>query len=88
MGSGDRLEVQTKIINTGEDAFGAVLEVQLPRGVSYINANTSEPGLSILCSPPTPLNNYTLHCEVGQLMLLLLIMLYRALQCSILYNML
>ena len=39
--------------------------MQLPRGVSYINANTSEPGLNMLCSPPTPMNNYTLQCEVG-----------------------
>merc|ERR1719339_390253 len=65
MGSGERLEVQTQISNQGEDAFNALLEVQLPRGVSYINANTSEPGLNILCSAPKPLNNYTLQCEVG-----------------------
>ena len=65
MGSGERLEVQTQISNQGEDAFNALLEVQLPRGVSYINANTSEPGLNILCSAPKPLNNYTLQCDVG-----------------------
>ena len=65
MGSGERLEVTTQISNRGEDAFNALLEVQLPRGVSYINANTSEPGLNILCSAPKPLNNYTLQCEVG-----------------------
>jgi len=65
MGSGERLEIQTVINNSGEDAFNAVLEVQLPRGVSYINANTTDPGISILCSPPTPLNNNTVQCEVG-----------------------
>jgi len=65
MGSGERLEIQTVINNSGEDAFNAVLEVQLPRGVSYINANTTDPGLNILCSPPTPLNNNTVQCEVG-----------------------
>jgi integrin alpha 8 len=65
MGSGERLEIQTDILNTGEDAFNAVLEVQLPRGVNYINADTTEPGLNILCSPPTLLNNNTVTCEVG-----------------------
>merc|ERR1719158_1236845 len=65
MGSGERLEIQTEITNSGEDAFNAVLEVQLPRGVSYINANTTDTGINILCSPPTPLNNNTVQCEVG-----------------------
>jgi len=65
MGSGERLEIQTLINNSGEDAFNAILEVQLPRGVSYINANTTDPGISILCSPPTPMNNNTVQCEVG-----------------------
>ena len=61
MGSGERLEIQTVINNRGEDAFNAVLEVQLPRGVSYINANTTDTGINILCSPPTPLNNLTMY---------------------------
>ena len=65
MGSGERLEIQTNINNGGEDAFNAMLEVQLPRGVSYINANTTDPGINILCSPPSLLNNNTVQCEVG-----------------------
>ena len=65
MGSGERLEIQTEILNSGEDAFNALLEVQVPRGLNYINANTTDGGTSILCSPPTPRNNNTLLCEVG-----------------------
>ena len=65
MGSGERLEIQTEITNKGEDAFNALLEVQLPMGVSYINANTTDPNVNILCSPPTPMNNNTVQCEVG-----------------------
>lgn len=65
MGSGDKLEIQTDISNRGEDAFNALLEVQIPRGVSYVNANTGETGVSILCSPPSVRNNNTLQCEVG-----------------------
>jgi len=65
MGSNEKLEIQTEIINQGEGAFNAVLEVQLPRGVSYVNANTTEPGLNLLCTPPNPLNNYTVSCDIG-----------------------
>ena len=65
MGRGERLEIQTEILNSGEDAFNALLEVQVPRGLNYINANTTDGGTSILCSPPTPRNNNTLLCEVG-----------------------
>lgn len=65
MGSGEKLELRTDIKNRGEDAFNALLEVQIPRGVSYVNANTGESGVSILCSPPSARNNNTLQCEVG-----------------------
>ena len=65
MGSGERLEIQSEITNSGEDAFNALLEVQLPRGVSYINANTTDPSVNILCSPPSVMNNNTVQCEVG-----------------------
>jgi hypothetical protein len=65
MGSGERLEIQTEILNSGEDAFNALLEVQVPRGLNYINANTTDAAVSILCSPPTGRNNKTLVCEVG-----------------------
>merc|ERR1719495_625661 len=65
MGSSERLEIHTDISNAGEDAFNAMLDVQIPRGVSYVNANTGDSGVSILCSPPSPRNNNTLQCEVG-----------------------
>ena len=65
MGSEDKLEIQADIINRGEDAFNAILEVHVPRGVNYVNANTGGSGVSILCSSPNPRNNNTLSCEVG-----------------------
>ena len=65
MGSGERLEIQTEVTNSGEDAFNALLEVQLPRGVSYINANTTDSSVNILCSPPSIMNNNTVQCEIG-----------------------
>ena len=65
MGSQERLEIQTEINNRGEGAFNAVLEVQIPPGVSYVNTNTGDSGVIIQCTSPGPRNNNTLTCEVG-----------------------
>ena len=65
MGSGEHLQIETEINNKGEDAFNAMLEVQLPPGVTYNKAETTDPGVKILCSPPTMSNNNTIVCEVG-----------------------
>ena len=65
MGSNEHLEIQTEINNRGEDAFNAMLEVQLPPGVTYNKADTTDPSVKILCSPPTLMNNNTILCEVG-----------------------
>ena len=65
MGSNEHLEIQTEINNRGEDAFNAMLEVQLPPGVTYNKADTTDPSVKILCSPTTLMNNNTILCEVG-----------------------
>ena len=70
MGSGENLEIQTDITNNGEDAFNALLEVQIPQGVSYVNANTGTSGISIMCSPPSArdvLNNVLVIGHVSHL---------------------
>ena len=41
IGSGEKLELTADIVNSGEDAFNAVLYLQIPRGINYISANTS-----------------------------------------------
>ena len=65
IGSGDKLELTTDIVNSGEDAFNAMLYLQIPRDINYISANSSNAQVSILCSPPEGVNNRTLRCEVG-----------------------
>ncbi len=35
------MEISTEISNRGEDAFNTMLYLQIPRGVNYIGANTS-----------------------------------------------
>ena len=40
IGSGEKLEISAEIQNGGEDAFNAMLYLQIPRGVNYINANS------------------------------------------------
>ena len=41
IGSGEKMELTADIVNSGEDAFNAVLFLQIPRGINYISANTS-----------------------------------------------
>ena len=65
MGSGEWMEIQTEIANYGEDAFNAVLQVQVPRGVSYVNANSTDAGVRLWCDAPSLANNYTVECKIG-----------------------
>ena len=59
------MQISAEIINQGEDAFNAMLYLQLPKEVNYMSAEAVTPGLSVLCSPPSPMNNRTLQCDVG-----------------------
>ena len=59
------MEMSVDIINQGEDAFNAMLYLQLPKEVNYNGVENTNPGLSVLCSPPSPMNNRTLQCDVG-----------------------
>ena len=65
IGSGEKLELNADISNSGEDAFNAMLFLQIPRGINFIKANYSNSADSLLCSPPTNMNNRTLQCGVG-----------------------
>ena len=40
IGSSEKLEISADIKNSGEDAFNAMLYLQIPRGVNYISANS------------------------------------------------
>ena len=64
-GGEDKMQISAEIINQGEDAFNAMLYLQLPKEVNYMSAEAVTPGLSVLCSPPSPMNNRTLQCDVG-----------------------
>lgn len=64
-GGEDKMEITADIINQGEDAFNAMLYLQLPKEINYMSAESNTPGLPVLCSPPTPMNNRTLQCDVG-----------------------
>ena len=61
VGAGKDLEIIATVFNEGngaEDAFNAMLYVQIPQGVNYNKA-------SVPCSKPSPSNNMTLKCEIG-----------------------
>ncbi len=53
IGSKEKLEITAQIVNTGEDAFNAMLYLRVPEGVNYIGANSSDTAVTVLCSPPT-----------------------------------
>ena len=64
-GGEEKMEITANIINKGEDAFNAMLYLQLPKEINYMSAESNTPGLSVLCSPPSPMNNHTLQCDIG-----------------------
>ena len=64
-GGQDKMEITAEIINNGEDAFNAMLYLQLPREINWNSASSSTPGVSVLCSAPDAMNNRTLECDVG-----------------------
>ena len=49
IGSGEKMELTADIVNSGEDAFNAVLYLQIPRGINYISANTSNSQVRVAC---------------------------------------
>jgi hypothetical protein len=66
LGSGRRLEMDVIVHNTGEDAFEATFNLQLPVGVDYIKIERVEVfEIPVHCSAPKQSNNNTLRCDIG-----------------------
>ena len=66
LGSGTRLEIDVNVFNGAEDAFEAILFLQLPKEVDFVNIERSDSSeSSVLCSPPTDETGYVLRCDLG-----------------------
>ena len=65
IGSKEKIVIKAIITNGGEDAFNSRFFLQIPRGVSFSKANSSDTEVSLLCDEPTAMNEYTLRCEIG-----------------------
>lgn len=67
LGSPQKLELNVKIENRGEDAFESVFHLQLPPGINYVNWDSQSDSnrISIQCTAPKVSNNNTLRCDVG-----------------------
>lgn len=68
LGSGERLNLNVLVQNEGEDAFEATFETSIPLGLNYVKIeriDDAEKEIAVQCSPPSFLNNYTLHCDIG-----------------------
>lgn len=59
------MELSATMTNAGEDAFNAMLYLQIPRGINYIKTAYAGRDENVLCSPPTAINNRTLQCSIG-----------------------
>ena len=65
IGSKEKIVIKAIVTNGGEDAFNSRFFLQIPRGVSFSKANSSDTEVSLLCDEPTAMNEYTLRCEIG-----------------------
>lgn len=66
LGSGKRLELEVLVQNSGEDAFEATYNLQLPDGIDYIKIERIETlEIPVHCSAPKQSNNNTLRCDIG-----------------------
>jgi integrin alpha 8 len=62
------MAINVTVENMGEDAFEASYNLQLPEGVDYIKIERPRgrgSEIAVQCSPPTPQNNRTLKCDIG-----------------------
>ncbi|XP_048504880.1 integrin alpha-PS2 isoform X1 [Athalia rosae] len=66
LGSGDKLELEIVVQNSGEDAFEATYNLKLPTGIDYIKIERiDKTEIPVQCSAPKQSNNNTLRCDIG-----------------------
>lgn len=68
LGSGEKLEIEVKVINMGEDSFETMYNLKIPPGLHYTKIerlDDNEQEIPVLCSAPSAQNNNTLKCDIG-----------------------
>lgn len=67
LGSGNNVEIDVKVQNTGEDAFEAAFYLPVPPGVTYSSYKKleSSDNVPFYCFPLTNGGNTTVKCELG-----------------------
>ncbi|XP_047113545.1 integrin alpha-PS2-like [Schistocerca piceifrons] len=68
LGSGEKLEIEVKVINMGEDSFETMYNLKIPPGLHYTKIerlDDNEQEIPVLCSAPSTQNNNTLKCDIG-----------------------
>lgn len=66
MGSNKNLEILVTIENMGEDAFEASYNLQLPKGINYVNIQRLEDAdVPVQCSVFNNNMNQSLKCDIG-----------------------
>ncbi|VVC36333.1 Integrin alpha chain,Integrin domain,Integrin alpha-2,FG-GAP repeat,Integrin alpha beta-propellor [Cinara cedri] len=68
LGSNEKLKVDVKVQNLGEDSFETTFDMILPTGVNYVKIerlDDNEKNIPVQCSAPSKMTNNTLHCDIG-----------------------
>ncbi|XP_069683383.1 integrin alpha-PS2 isoform X1 [Periplaneta americana] len=68
VGTGERLVLDVVVENQGEDSFETTFMMGVPPGINYINYEQHDEGeraVFVQCSGPSPANNHTLRCDLG-----------------------
>lgn len=67
LGSKDFLKFDVLVENRGEDAFEAMYNLKVPAGIDFVKIDRidGKKDIPVQCSPPKPVNNNTLRCDIG-----------------------
>lgn len=68
LGSNEKLKVNVKVKNEGENSFETVFDMTIPLGVNYVKIerlDDNEKDVPVQCSAPSETTNNTLHCDMG-----------------------
>ncbi|VVC36327.1 Hypothetical protein CINCED_3A009292 [Cinara cedri] len=68
LGSNEKLKIDVKVQNLGEDSFETTFDMTVPLGVNYVKIeklDDSEKDIPVQCSAPSSMTNNTLHCDIG-----------------------
>lgn len=68
LGTGERFDIEAKVVNYGEDAFETIFNLRIPPGLNFTRIERlpdDDREIPVQCSAPDAENNNTLKCDIG-----------------------